>query len=304
LTPRADDGARQAPPPAGVERRETSGERRDDRARAGLEMVLDGVFRVGQWAARLADGAGLQSARPIEVDRLLIPVDRANDAPPLRIAFASDFHAGATTALRVLEDACSAIAAERPDVLLLGGDFVTTRAKYIDDLAPLIAQIPAPLGKFGVFGNHDRRANRGILSRSLEAAGVRMLVNEVATLPSPHHDVTILGLDDPVRGTPEYRDSPDGSTRIVLMHAPDGLITIGDRHFDLAVCGHTHGGQIAVGQLKPYLPYGRLSREYAGGLYRLGPDGNRALVVSRGVGCSTVPIRVGAPAQVHLFTIG
>lgn len=286
------------------ERRSATAERRDDRARRTLEMVLDQVFRPVHWASRMAYAAGLQSARPIEVDRLLVPVERAGNAPPLRIAFASDFHAGATTDTRVLIDACEALAAEKPDVLLLGGDFVTTRARYISDLAPLIARIPAPLGKFGVFGNHDKRANRLELARELDQAGVRMLVNEVATLPSPHDDVAIIGLDDPIRGAPEYRSAGAAKVSIVLMHAPDGLMTLGDRHFDLAVCGHTHGGQIAVGGVRPYMPYGKLSREYADGLYRLGPDGRRALVVSRGVGCSTIPIRFGARAQVHLLTVG
>lgn len=239
----------------------------------------------------------------MEVDRVLIPVDRRAAAPPLKVAFASDFHAGATTALRVLEDACATIAREKPDVLLLGGDFVTTRASYIRDLAPMIAEIPAPFGKFGVFGNHDHRADRAELTRALDAAGVRMLVNEGVTLAAPHDDVTLFGLDDPIRGEPRY-EAAESEVRIVLMHAPDGLITLGDRHFDLAVCGHTHGGQITFGPIKPYLPYGVLSRRYAGGLYRLGERGERALVVSRGVGCSTLPLRVGAPAQVHLFTIG
>lgn len=266
-------------------------------------MVLDGLFRPRHWAARLAYATGLQPAS-VDVDRLLIPVKRASGAPPLRIAFASDFHAGSTTDPRTLAAACEVMAAERPDVLLLGGDFVTTRARYIDDLAPLLAKIPAPFGKFGVFGNHDRRANRATLTRALEAAGVRMLVNEVTTLPPPHADISILGLDDPIRGAPEFRETADASVRVILMHAPDGLMTIGDRPFDLALCGHTHGGQIAMGRLKPYLPYGKLSREYAGGLYRLGRDGGRALVVSAGVGCSTVPVRLGARAQVHLLTVG
>jgi uncharacterized protein len=131
-----------------------------------------------------------------------------------------------------------------------------------------------------------------------------MLVNEAVTLPAPHDDVTIIGLDDPIRGEPKYPDSVTTPVSVVLMHAPDGLMTLDDRHFDLAVCGHTHGGQITVGGIKPYLPHGKLSREYADGLYRLGEQGERALVVSRGVGCSTVPIRIGAKAQVHLFTLG
>lgn len=267
-------------------------------------MVLDQVFRPLRWASRLAYGAGLQSARPIQVERLLVPLARAGAAPPLRIGFASDFHAGATTDPRVLEDAFAALAAEKPDLLLLGGDFVTTRARYVDELAPFIAAVDAPLGKFGVFGNHDRRANRGYLARALEAAGVHMLVNEAVRLAAPHDDVTIVGLDDPIRGDPKYPEAADTAVNIVLMHAPDGMMTLGDRHFDLAVCGHTHGGQITLGAIKPYLPHGKLSREYPGGLFRLGKQGERALVVSRGVGCSTVPVRFGATAQVHLFTLG
>jgi uncharacterized protein len=265
--------------------------------------VLDRLFRPRHWAARLAVAAGLQRAE-IQVDRVVLPVRRRNGVPPLRIAFASDFHAGATTDERVLEAACVAIAAENPDILLLGGDFVTTRAGYIDQLAPLLAAIPARLGKFGVLGNHDVRSNVGILRKNLEAAGVHILENHVVRLAGQHTDVSILGLADPIWGKPEYREMPDDGVRIVLMHAPDGLITIGENHFDLALCGHTHGGQISLAGIRPYMPHGKLSRRYAAGLYRLGEEGERTLVVSHGVGCSTVPIRVGARPQVHLLTVG
>ena len=303
MTNRKDRAGRTDGPTPAARQLRTGGERRHDLARDGVELVLDRLFRPRHWAARLAVATGLQRTN-IEVDRLLVPVKRRAGAHSLRIAFASDFHAGATTDERVLAAACEAIAAETPDIVLLGGDFVTTRAGYIDQLAPLLAEIHAPLGKFGVFGNHDVRSNVSVLRRSLEAAGVRILENEVVGLPEPHGDVSILGLDDPIWGTPEYRDMPENGVRIVLMHAPDGLITLGDRHFDLALCGHTHGGQIKLGGIRPYMPHGKLSRDFAAGLYRLGPAGDRALVVSHGVGCSTVPIRVGPKAQVHILTLG
>jgi predicted MPP superfamily phosphohydrolase len=141
---------------------------------------------------------------------------------------------------------------------------------------------------------------------ALSSAGVRLLTNETVGLRAPHQDVTIAGLDDPIRGNPrgEILDGVAG-IRIVLMHAPDGLLAIGERHFDLALCGHTHGGQVALPWgMMPYLPAGKLSRAHPVGLYRLGPGGNRALLVSRGVGCSTIPIRVCSPSQVHLLTLG
>lgn len=278
-------------------------DRRDDVKRRKIEMLLDRCFRPARWATRISYALGLQSARPVHVDAIDMPVSRPRSARPLRVAFASDFHAGATTSARVLARACAALDALEPDVLLLGGDFVSVRADDIHVLAPLLAKVRAPLGKFGVFGNHDLRANRGVLADALAAAGVRMLVNEVVRLPAPHDDVSIVGLDDPIRGTPhgDVLDYADG-IRILLMHAPDGLLAAGSRHFDLALCGHTHGGQIVLpGGIMPYLPHGSLSREYPVGMFHL--DGTRRLLVSRGVGCSTVPVRFGCPSEVHVLTI-
>jgi predicted MPP superfamily phosphohydrolase len=241
------------------------GERRDDRARHTLEMFLDRVFAPLRWAARAADALGAQTGRPVDVQESLLPVERARGRPPLRIAFASDFHAGPTTNPRVLEAACNTLAELKPDLLLLGGDFVTGRASYINELAPLLGQIPAPLGRFAVWGNHDLRAHRNTIQRALEDAGIRLLRNEVVSLPAPHDDIGLAGMDDPIRGKPELPPC-DHALRIVLMHAPDGLLAIGDDHFDLALCGHTHGGQITVGpQWRPYLPAGKLSRQYPSG---------------------------------------
>ena len=268
-------------------------------------MILDRLFRPGRWAARASHMLGLQSGRPVAVDRRVLAIARTNGAAALRLAFASDFHAGATTAASVLVDACAALDALQPDVLLLGGDFVSVRADDIHALAALLANVHAPLGKFAVFGNHDLRANRPVLADALAAAGVRVLVNEVVQLPPPHDDVTIVGLDDPIRGTPrgEILDAAVG-IRIVLMHAPDGLLAVGERHYDLALCGHTHGGQIVLpGGTKPYLPHGQLSREYPVGMFALGRGGDRTLLVSRGVGCSTVPVRICCPSEVHLITL-
>jgi predicted MPP superfamily phosphohydrolase len=268
-------------------------------------MVLDRFFRPGEWAAKIAFRLGLQTGKPIHIDRHRLPTPRISGVPPLRIAFASDFHAGATTSPKLLDAACDALDSLAPDILLLGGDFVTVRAAYISELAAPLARVRAPLGKFGVFGNHDLRADRASLVSALEAAGVQMLVNQSVRLPAPHDDVIIGGLDDPISGDPDG-GILDGAAevRLVLMHAPDGLIALGNRSFALALCGHTHGGQIAMpGGAMPYLPHGQLSRKYSAGWYSL-PSNGGSLLVSRGVGCSTIPIRLFSPAEVHLITIG
>lgn len=280
-------------------------ERRSSRSRRSLELILDGLFRPKHWAAALSYRVGLQGGLRL-VETTIAAASRPAGAAPLRIAFASDFHAGPTTDPRHLGAACDALADFGADVLLLGGDFVSVRAGYIDLLAPLLAKIPAPLGKFAVLGNHDLRANYPVIVRWLERAGVELLTNRRAHLPPPFDDIAICGLDDFNLGKPNPVPSvdPPATTRIVLMHSPEGLRSLGDRDFDLALCGHTHGGQVAMPSGKPILiPGGELNRRYAGGLFHLSANGTRKLLVSRGVGCSTLPIRVFAQSEVHLVVL-
>jgi predicted MPP superfamily phosphohydrolase len=81
------------------------------------------------------------------------------------------------------------------------------------------------------------------------------------------------------------------------MHAPSGLLDLGEERFDLALCGHTHGGQLALpGGVPLIVPHGRLSRRYARGRFSIGKD--RTLVVSVGVGCVVLPLRLFADPEI------
>lgn len=298
----------------GVRRRMTDGsfaaptarERRVEQNRRKLELLLDSLFRPGNWAAMLAHSLGLQGRIRASATSLHLRAATIVEGPPLKIAFASDFHAGATTHPKLLADACAAMREFHPHVLLLGGDFVSVRASYIDRITTLLASIDAPFGKFAVLGNHDLRADHRRVVSELERAGIRMITNQHVTLAHPFEDITICGLDDPTRGTPRADHALDGvaGTRIVLMHSPEGLSAIGDRRFDLAFAGHTHGGQVALPSGTPVLvPGGHLNRVYCSGCFQIGSAGPRMLLVSRGVGCSTIPIRLFAAPEVHLCLI-
>ena len=269
-----------------------------------LQLTLARLYGDG-WPATMARRLGLQP-NPLLSEHTLVLPGRAASAPPLRVGFATDFHSGPTTHPEVIERACRALAEAKPDVLLLAGDFVDLHARHIDRLVPLLAAIPAPLGRFAVLGNHDLMGDDAYVTERLEAACIQVLTNRSVRLPPPHDDVWLCGLDDPTRGEARADCALDGApyVRVVLMHSPDGLLTIGERPFDLALCGHTHGGQIVLptGHVL-YMPEGKLNRRFRRGLYRLGPGGRRPMLVSVGVGCSTVPIRVNARPEVHLFTL-
>jgi predicted MPP superfamily phosphohydrolase len=258
------------------------------------------------WMAHLTQRWGWH--RPIRVleHALTLPAD-GQARPPLRLVFASDFHAGPTTHPQVLAEACAAIAAARPDLLLLGGDFVSLEARHLDALAPLLGAIPAPLGRFAVLGNHDLWADDYPIRRGLAAAGIPVLINQAAQLAAPYEHVWICGLDDPTAGRPEPDRAlgPATGTRIVLMHSPEGLGVLQGRHYDLALCGHTHGGQIALPSGRPLLmPAGRFNWRYPHGRFTLAPPAHRTLIVSRGVGYGGLPIRYAAPADIVVCTIG
>ena len=106
------------------------------------------------WMASRAHKLGWQANLLIDDCQLTLPAPTAA-LPPLRIAFASDFHAGPTTHPQAISAACRALHDLQPDVLLLGGDFVSLHARYIETLAKALGQIPAPLGRYAVLGNHD-----------------------------------------------------------------------------------------------------------------------------------------------------
>lgn len=225
-------------------------------------------------------------------------------ARPLKIAFASDFHAGPSTHPAIFDDLFARIAAEQPDVLLLGGDYITGPAAHAEVLCPRLAACRPPLGKFAVFGNHDLSTDDALIGRLFEQAGVRMLVNQSATLAAPFDRVSICGLDDPWTGAPDAGATFAGAAdvRILLMHAPDGLLVLAGQRYDIGFAGHTHGGQIALPDGRPIvMPQGPLSKPYYYGRFPL--PGNGDLIVSRGVGCGGIPLRINADPELVICTV-
>lgn len=271
------------------------------RLRGLSEVVLAGVMR-GGWAPRALRRAGLQPA----VRTLRHDVACARwpaGVRPLRIGFVSDLHAGPTTDAASHAEAARALREASVDVLLLGGDFVYLDARHVDELLPLLRDIPAPLGRFAVMGNHDLWADDRYLVSALEREGIRVLVNESASLPAPFEHVSVSGLDDPWVGVADagaaFRGASD--VRVLLMHAPEGMLFVRDAPFDVAFAGHTHGGHIALPGGIPIVVPGPLSRTYPHGRHDVG---GRPLLVSRGVGATESPLRLFADPDVMVVTLG
>lgn len=277
--------------------------RREQSLIANVAHRLEHALHGGGWAVRLARALG---SRP-RVTTAKFPFVASGTHPgfpPLRLAYASDFHAGPTTDPTVLKAACAALCAAAPDVVLFGGDFVNFAPEEIDWLAPELARIPAPFGHFAVLGNHDWIANAQHICDRLESAGIQVLTNRNVRLAPPFERVWICGLDDHWHGHPDASAAFAGAEgiRVVLMHAPSGVLDIGDNRFDLAFAGHTHGGQIALPGGRPLaVPNGALSRRYTRGRYPLA--NGATLIVSVGVGCVILPLRIHADPEIVVCTV-
>ncbi|MES2933037.1 MAG: metallophosphoesterase [Pseudomonadota bacterium] len=265
------------------------------------------IYREG-WAARAAFFSGLQGQLYIDRREFVLPHffgdANAGNTAALRLVFASDLHAGPLTDSRLFDAMHDAIVAFEPHLVLFGGDYVSLHQRHVSSLAARLGHLRIPLGMYGVFGNHDLWLDNDFIERQLAAAGVQMLVNRSLRLPAPYHNISICGLDEPGTGVPDAVATFDAAAprRLLLMHSPLGLKFVKDFSFDLAFCGHTHGGQIALPNGRPIvLPTGSGERRYASGYFHL-PSGGQ-LLASRGVGMSDLPIRLFAQSEIHLCTI-
>ena len=99
----------------------------------------------------------------------------------------------------------------------------------------------------------------------------------------------------------------DSDYDILLTHEPDIVEDYSDYGYDIALSGHSHGGQINI----PFLPQinkralsvTSLAADYNGGLYNLRSDENSKLYVSTGIGTTHIPARFGVVPEVAVFHV-
>jgi hypothetical protein len=268
------------------------------RAWEGLQRLAT----ASDWPARLVSRFG---AGAVQVTREEITLAKSlGESSTLRVGFAADLHAGAITPPSLIEAACSALRDAEPDLILLGGDFVSLRTRDVEHLRGPLAELSAPFGVFAVLGNHDHWVGTGPVRSVLERSGIRLLENRSHRLDPPFGNTLIVGLDDHMAGWPDSSKAAwdPGAVTILLLHQPSGILDAADRPFDLALAGHTHAGQIVLpGGLALVLPHGALSRTYRVGRHTLAPG--QELFVTRGVGNSGLPFRLGAPSEVVICTV-
>lgn len=224
----------------------------------------------------------------------------------VRIGHLSDVHVGVVTPDQRIRNAVELLAATKPDVCLLTGDFASRRPAPLARLGRLLEGLPAA-STFFVLGNHDHLVDADTVTRALEGIGYTHLDNRHHTIELRGAPLHLIGLDDPV--TRRHRPAeavvglPRQGTRVLLAHQAESvgeLLDLGER-VDLCVSGHTHGGQIYVPRLTDKL-MAKAGLRHVRGLRRYDQEGPW-LHVTHGVGSAVTPLRVSARPEVGLLTL-
>ena len=222
---------------------------------------------------------------------------------PLRLVQLSDLHFGLYTNGKDVSRWVEQTLNEAPDLILLTGDFMDRLAwRSSTGLIEALKPLSAPLGVWGVWGNHDHNRSRvRHLKPAFERLGIQILVNEGRTV---RDDLFLVGIDEEVQPWPDIEhvfSSKSAETACIAMsHSPDTLPQL-PLAIDLVLAGHTHGGQIklpGLGALRTSSIYGQRFLE---GWIR---EENLPLAyVSRGLGTTALPIRWGSPSELVVLEI-
>ena len=230
----------------------------------------------------------------LEVSRVTISSPKIER--PLRIVFIADLQTDAITPYE--EDVLQRALAEKPDIILFGGDYLQVGRDRWNDLRREANQLlkkcelKAPHGVFAVQGNIDSWNPWPLIftglpvvvvrsTTSFDVAGIRLTCLSKADSFNTHFRLENIANKEAAEGG-EFAEGDESTApfHLVLGHAPD--YALGRVSADLLLAGHTHGGQVRLPGLGPIMTLSRVPRNWASGVTEL-PGGGK-LIVSRGIG--------------------
>src|SRR5207302_10027663 len=191
------------------------------------------------------------SSRLVEVEVLSDRIPAALDG--VRIGHLSDLHVRTGVRPRRLEAAVARLNGLRPDLVALTGDYLCLSTRPLPALTRALRALEVPA--FGTLGNHDHWAGARAVVRALEAASVQVLVNASLRVALGTRTLTLVGLDDVITGhhDPERAFRAVAPGAVVLSHDPKSVRLLTAHRPALVLSGHTHGGQVFLRRVTPFL---------------------------------------------------
>ena len=215
----------------------------------------------------------------------------------LRIGFITDLHRSDTVTHDMIDRAVQLLMAESPDLIVLGGDYVTWGdRRFVGPAADALAPLSAPHGVFAILGNHD---NDHDMPPALTAKGFVVLRDARTRLTIRSETLDLAGVRFWTRKPSEIAYVLRGASPnvILLAHTPMRLLEAAALAVPLVLSGHTHGGQIVLPGI------GAVAAREFPVIAGAGRRENTRIFVSRGVGTVYVPVRLNCPPEVAVLTL-
>ncbi|MDR0307639.1 MAG: metallophosphoesterase [Chitinispirillales bacterium] len=224
-----------------------------------------------------------------------------------RVIFITDIHHGPFFSIGRLKNLVRRVNQLKPDMVLLGGDYIHHSAKYIKPCFEELAKLSAPLGVYGVLGNHDHRKDGALTRLCMEAAGITSIDNAGVWIERGEGRIRVGGVGDLQTDWPDIDPALDGVTHddyvIIVSHNPDFFQFVDSARLslvDLALSGHTHGWQVNFFPRFTHKLVSNHSYNYRSGEYWIGTT---KLIVSNGIGAVFLPVRFRARPQLVVVNL-
>src|SRR5262245_17677808 len=215
----------------------------------------------------------------------------------LRIGLLTDVHRSQLVSHDDVATAVTMLMNERPDLIVLGGDYVTWGdRRFVHPAAEALAPLAAPYGVFGILGNHDDDHD---MPSALTKNGVQMLKDARTRLTIKGEALDIAGIRFWTKRAPDIAPLMRGAAppTILLAHDPRRLAEAASFGVPLVLAGHTHGGQVVL----PVI--GAIAAQKFPVVSGVGTRDRTVMYVSRGVGTIYVPVRINCPPEVAILTL-
>ena len=262
-------------------------------------MVMQGIFTYSGLFHK-----GYENALDLQIEYIEVPCSNLpENFCNTKILFLSDFHLG--TVKELPEIITSKIKHLEYDLCVLGGDYrhcVTHPSHpFLAAMEKILLSIHAPLGIYGVLGNHDGPE----IIPAMEQMGVKMLVNDSISITKGTQNINLVGVD-------EFNDfrrhdlnkaflgvSPE-EFNIFLSHSPDLFQQAQDYGSNLYLCGHTHHGQIQLPKIGPILTFSSAPRRFTKGAWHYK---TMAGYTGPGLGTVAASVRFRCPPKAVVLTL-
>jgi len=234
----------------------------------------------------------------------------------LTVAQLSDLHRGPCVTAEDVRRSVVLTNRLQADLVALTGDFVHRSAHFSESCAQELAALRAPYGVYAVLGNHDVWTDADEVVGNLADVGISVLRDDKLRLSIEGAGLWLVGIEDTgyTGGTfGDFRaawqgaadrmgtllDSvPPEEARLLLVHNPDFTEMLPDGRIDMALCGHTHGGQVRLPFFGPPLVPSCFGQRYAAGLV----DGPHTRVyVNRGIGLISPAVRFNCRPEITVL---